>query len=65
MKMTKLASFILFLIVAVFLTEGFAQDLPKGAIARIDVGEGPINAIAYSRSAKSARGSSSEQYPYL
>ena len=49
--MTKLASFILFLIVAVFLTEGFAQDLPKGAIARIDVGEGPVNAIAYSRSA--------------
>lgn len=51
MKMTKLASFILFLIVAVFLTDGFAQDLPKGAIARIDVGERPVNAIAYSRSA--------------
>ena len=50
MKMTKLASFILFLTVAVFLTNGFAGDLPVGAIARIDVGEGPINAIAYSRS---------------
>ena len=50
MKMTKLASFILFLTVAVFLANGFAGDLPVGAIARIDVGEGPINAIAYSRS---------------
>ena len=50
MKMTKLASFILFLIVEMFLANGFARDLPVGAIARIDVGEGPINAIAYSRS---------------
>ncbi len=51
MKITKLGSFILFLTVAVFLTNGFTQDLPMGAIARIDVGEGPVNAIAYSRSA--------------
>ena len=51
MKITKLAASILLLTVAAFLTNGFAGDLPVGAIARIDVGEGPINAIAYSRSA--------------
>ena len=50
MKMTKLASFILLLIVEMFLANGFAGDLPVGAIARIDVGEVPVNAIAYSRS---------------
>ena len=50
MKMTKLTSFILILTVAVFLANGWTGDLPVGAIARIDVGEGPINAIAYSRS---------------
>ena len=50
MKTAKLASFILLLIVEMFLANGFAQDLPVGAIARIDVGEGPVNAIAYSRS---------------
>ena len=50
MKMTKLVSFISLLTVAVFLTNGLAENLPVGAIARIDVGEGPINAIAYSRS---------------
>ena len=49
--MTKLASSVLLLTVAVFLTNGFTGDLPAGAIARIDVGEGPVNAIAYSRSA--------------
>ena len=31
------------------LTNGFAEDSPIGVIARIDTGEGPINAIAYSR----------------
>ncbi|MXZ00441.1 WD40 repeat domain-containing protein [Candidatus Poribacteria bacterium] len=51
MKMMKLASSALLLTVAVFLTNGFAGDLPVNAIARIDVGEGPINALAYSRSA--------------
>ena len=51
MKITKLAGSILLLIIAAFLTNGFAGDLPVGAIARIDVGEGPVNAIAYSRSA--------------
>ena len=50
MKITKLAGSILLLTVVAFLTSGFAGDLPVGAIARIDVGEGPINAIAYSRS---------------
>ena len=50
MKMTKLVSFISLLTVAVFLANGLAEDLPMGAIARIDVGEGAVNAIAYSRS---------------
>lgn len=49
MKITKLVSFIPILTVAVFLTNGWAGDLPTGAITRIDVGDGPINAIAYSR----------------
>ena len=51
MKITKLTNFVLFLILAVFLTNAVAQELPTGAIARIDVGEAPINAIAYSRAA--------------
>ena len=51
MKITKLAGAILLLTVAAFLTNGFAGDLPVNAIARIDVGEGPVNAITYSRSA--------------
>ena len=50
MKTVTLAGFILVLAVTVFLGNGFARDLPVGAIARIDVGEGPINAIAYARS---------------
>ena len=50
MKMAKLTSFILLLILEMFLANGFARDLPVGAMARIDVGEGPVNAIAYSRS---------------
>lgn len=49
--MTKLARSILILTVAVLLPNGFAGDLPAGTIARIDVGEGSVNAIAYSRSA--------------
>ena len=51
MKMTKLASLILSLTVAVFLANGLTADLPTGAIAGIDTGKGPINAIAYSQSA--------------
>ncbi len=51
MKITKLAGSILLLIVAAFQANGFAEDLPVNAIARIDVGEGPVNAIAYSRPA--------------
>ena len=47
--MTKLISFILSLTVAGFLTNGFTQDLPAGAIARINTGQGPVNAIAYSQ----------------
>ena len=47
--MTKLISVILSLTVVIFLANGLAEDLPTGAIARIDVGEGRINAIAYSR----------------
>ena len=50
MKTATLSGFILVLAVTVFFTDGFARDLPVGAIARIDVGEGPVNAIAYSRS---------------
>ena len=34
---------------AVFLANGFAENLPIGAIVQIDTGEGPVNAIAYSR----------------
>lgn len=49
--MIRFASFMLFLTLAVFLTNGFAGDLPMGAIARIDTGKGHVSAIAYSRSA--------------
>lgn len=47
MKMTRFVSFILFLTLAMFLVNGFAEDLPKHAITRIDTGEGPVNAIVY------------------
>lgn len=50
MKTAKLAGFIFLFAVTVFLTDGFTEDLPTSAIARIDIGEGPVNAIAYSRS---------------
>ena len=48
-KMTKLISFILSLTLAIFLANGFAENLPIGAIARIDTGQQSVNAIAYSR----------------
>ena len=51
MKMTRLTSFILLLILIVFLANGFTEDLPSGAIARINTGQEPVNAMAYSRSA--------------
>ena len=51
MKITKLAALILLLTVATFTSNGDTQDLPIGAIARININEGPINAIAYSQSA--------------
>ena len=47
--MTKLISFILSLTVAVFLANGFTENLPTGAIARIDTGQQSVNAITYSR----------------
>ena len=47
-KMMKLVGFILLLVSAMFLAQGFAQDLPPGAIARISVDKGPVNAVAYS-----------------
>ena len=50
MKITKLAGCILLLVSAMFLAQGFAQDLPTGAIARIDTGErSGVNAVAYSQ----------------
>ena len=45
--MTRFANFILLLTLAMFLANGFAEDLPKHAITRIDTGEGPVNAIVY------------------
>ena len=47
MKMTRLTNFMLLLTLAIFLANGFAEDLPKYAIARIDTGKGPVNAIVY------------------
>ena len=48
MKMTRFASFMLLLPLIMFPTNGFTEDLPSGAIARINA---PVNAIAYSQSA--------------
>lgn len=50
MKITTLVSYI-FLITVVLSANGSAQDLPNGAIAQINTNDGPVNAIAYSRSA--------------
>ena len=47
--MTKLISVILSLTLAIFFANGFAENLPIGAIARIDTGQKSVNAIAYSR----------------
>ena len=47
MKMTRFASFMLLLTLAMFPVNGFTEDLPKYAITRIDTGEGPVNAIVY------------------
>ena len=46
--MMKVVSCVLFLVSATFLVNGFAQDLPTGAIARINVDDGAVNAVAYS-----------------
>lgn len=51
MKITKLVCFIVLLTVAVSPLKGTAQDLPKGAIAQININDGPVNAITYSRPA--------------
>ncbi|MXZ02002.1 WD40 repeat domain-containing protein [Candidatus Poribacteria bacterium] len=48
MKMTRFASFMSLLTLIMFLVNGFTEDLPSGAIARINA---PVNAIAYSQSA--------------
>ena len=48
MKMTRFASFMLLLTLIMFLADGFTEDLPSGAIARINA---PVNAIAYAQSA--------------
>ena len=48
MKMTRFASFMSLLTLIMFLANGFTEDLPSGAIARINA---PVNAIAYSQSA--------------
>ena len=37
----------IFLTLAMSLVNGFAEDLPKHAITRIDTGKGPVNAIVY------------------
>ena len=50
MKMTRFTSCMLLLTLAMFLTNGFAEDLPKYAITRIDTGKGPVNAIVYAQS---------------
>ena len=51
MKTIKIANFILLLAFVMFLENGITQDLPMGAIAQIKLEKGPVNAIAYSRSA--------------
>ena len=48
MKITRLTSFMLFLTLAMFLVNGFAEGLPKHAITQIDTGKGPVNALVYS-----------------
>ena len=51
MKIIRLASFMLLLTLVIFLVNGFTKVLPTEAITRINTGEGPVNAIAYSRPA--------------
>lgn len=49
--MTKFVKLILLFTLVTFQINTLAQNLPTGAIAEINVGEGPVNAITYSRSA--------------
>lgn len=49
MKITKFVSYVFLISVAVFSVNVSAKDLPKGAITQINISDGPVNAIAYSR----------------
>ncbi len=49
MKITKFVSYVFLISVAVFSANGSTKDLPNGAIEKINIGDGPVNAIAYSR----------------
>ena len=49
MKTTKFVSYIFLITFAVLSLNVSAQDLPKGAITQINISDGPVNAIAYSR----------------
>ena len=60
MKMTRLINFMLLLTLAMFLTNGFTEDVPSGAIAQIDTGKGPVNAIMYSPAANRLASGSSD-----
>lgn len=51
MKITKFVSYVFLISVAVFSANGSTKDLPNGAIEKINIGDGPVNAIAYSRPA--------------
>ena len=51
MKTMKYVWTVLLLTAAALSVNGNAQELPKGAIAQINIGQGPIYAIAYSRTA--------------
>ncbi|MYF99782.1 WD40 repeat domain-containing protein [Candidatus Poribacteria bacterium] len=51
MKTTKFVSYLFLITLAVLSLNVYAQDLPNGAISQINISDGPVNAIAYSRSA--------------
>lgn len=45
--MTRLMNFMFLLTLVMFPVNGFTEDLPSGAIARIDTGKGSVNVIVY------------------
>ena len=49
MKITKFVSYVFLISVAIFSANGSAKDLPNSAIAKLNIDDGPVNAIAYSR----------------